>query len=68
MVISAAMGPWPARAAAERAGIVRRFHDLMLEERDALARLLTREQGKPLREAVGEIGYAAKRPSVFMAM
>jgi succinate-semialdehyde dehydrogenase/glutarate-semialdehyde dehydrogenase len=31
----------------------------MLEERDALARLLTREQGKPLREAMGEIGYAA---------
>jgi succinate-semialdehyde dehydrogenase/glutarate-semialdehyde dehydrogenase len=54
-----AMGPWARRPAAERARILRRFHDLMLEERDALARLLTREQGKPLREAMGEIGYAA---------
>ena len=54
-----AMGPWAKRPAAERAHILRRFHDLMLEERDALARLLTREQGKPLREAMGEIGYAA---------
>jgi succinate-semialdehyde dehydrogenase/glutarate-semialdehyde dehydrogenase len=54
-----AMGPWAKRPAAERARILRRFHDLMLEERDALARLLTREQGKPLREAMGEIGYAA---------
>jgi succinate-semialdehyde dehydrogenase len=54
-----AMGPWAKRPAAERARILHRFHDLMLEERDALARLLTREQGKPLREAMGEIGYAA---------
>jgi succinate-semialdehyde dehydrogenase/glutarate-semialdehyde dehydrogenase len=54
-----AMGPWAKRPAAERARILRRFHDLMLEERDALARLLTREQGKPLREALGEISYAA---------
>lgn len=54
-----AMGPWARRPAVERAHILRRFHDLMLEERDALARLLTREQGKPLREAMGEIGYAA---------
>jgi succinate-semialdehyde dehydrogenase/glutarate-semialdehyde dehydrogenase len=54
-----AMGPWAKRPAAERARILRRFHDLMLEEREALARLLTREQGKPLREALGEISYAA---------
>ncbi|SCW69687.1 succinate-semialdehyde dehydrogenase / glutarate-semialdehyde dehydrogenase [Sphingobium faniae] len=54
-----AMKPWAARPAGERAHILRRFHDLMLEEQQALAELLTREQGKALREARGEIAYAA---------
>ncbi|MGV3481890.1 MAG: aldehyde dehydrogenase family protein, partial [Sphingobium sp.] len=53
-------GPgWSARTAAERARILRRWHDLMLEEQEALATLLTREQGKPLREARAEILHAA---------
>lgn len=54
-----AMQAWSARTAGERAKVLRRFHALMLEEQDALAWLLTREQGKPLREAKGEIAYAA---------
>lgn len=54
-----AMQAWSARTAGERAKVLRRFHALMLEEQDALARLLTREQGKPLREAQAEIAYAA---------
>ena len=50
---------WRARTAKERASVLRRFADLMLERQDELARLLTREQGKPLAEARGEIAYAA---------
>ncbi len=38
---------------------MKRWGELMLEHRDALAELLTREQGKPLAEARGEVAYAA---------
>ena len=55
----AAMPAWAARTARERARILRRMHDLMLEHQDDLARILTAEQGKPLAEAKGEIVYAA---------
>ena len=44
-----AQGDW-ARRPAERATILRRLGDLMTENRDDLARLLTLEQGKPLAE------------------
>ena len=54
-----AMRAWGARSAQDRAQILRRFRDLMMEEQEALAVLLTREQGKALREARGEIAYAA---------
>ncbi|MBU9188103.1 NAD-dependent succinate-semialdehyde dehydrogenase [Burkholderia gladioli] len=60
--IAAAERAWPAwRAltAKERGARVKRWGELMLEHRDALAELLTREQGKPLAEARGEVGYAA---------
>jgi succinate-semialdehyde dehydrogenase/glutarate-semialdehyde dehydrogenase len=50
---------WRALTAKERGARVRRWGELMLEHRDALAELLTREQGKPLAEAKGEVGYAA---------
>ncbi len=50
---------WRARTAQDRARILRRFSDLMLERQDELARLLTSEQGKPLAEARVEIAYAA---------
>ncbi|WEK57187.1 MAG: NAD-dependent succinate-semialdehyde dehydrogenase [Candidatus Brevundimonas phytovorans] len=55
----AAMKPWAARTAGERARILRRWFDLMMSEQEALGRLLTREQGKSLTEAKGEIAYAA---------
>lgn len=55
----AAMPAWAARSAKERARILRRMSDLMLEHQDDLARILTAEQGKPLAEAKGEIVYAA---------
>ncbi|ABQ70498.1 succinate semialdehyde dehydrogenase [Rhizorhabdus wittichii RW1] len=50
---------WSALLAADRARILRRFHDLMIERIDDLAALLTAEQGKPIVEAKGEIRYAA---------
>src|SRR5436309_328880 len=51
--------PWRATLAKERARILRRWADLMLEHRDDLALLLTAEQGKPLAESRAEIEYAA---------
>ncbi|MBV8429793.1 MAG: NAD-dependent succinate-semialdehyde dehydrogenase [Solirubrobacterales bacterium] len=55
----AAFAEWRDRPAAERAALLRRLRDLMLENRDDLALLLTLEQGKPLAESQAEIGYAA---------
>lgn len=55
----AAMPAWAAKSAKERARILRRMYELMLEHQDDLARILTAEQGKPLAEAKGEIAYAA---------
>ncbi|WNC92932.1 NAD-dependent succinate-semialdehyde dehydrogenase [Paraburkholderia sp. FT54] len=50
---------WRSLTAKERSARVKRWGELMLEKRDALAELLTLEQGKPLAEARGEVGYAA---------
>ncbi|WP_136477064.1 NAD-dependent succinate-semialdehyde dehydrogenase [Pseudomonas sp. DG56-2] len=55
----AALGDWRARTAKERAQILRRWFELLLEHEQDLARLMTFEQGKPLHEALGEIRYAA---------
>src|SRR6476469_10016165 len=51
--------PWRATLAKERARILRRWADLMLDHRDDLALLLTTEQGRPLAESRLEIEYAA---------
>jgi succinate-semialdehyde dehydrogenase/glutarate-semialdehyde dehydrogenase len=55
----AALPAWRALLAQERAAILRRWHDLMLQHADDLARIITLEQGKPLAEARGEVVYAA---------
>lgn len=52
-------GEWSGRTAKERAGVLRRWFELMTEHSEALARLMTTEQGKPLAEARGEVAYAA---------
>ena len=54
-----AMKGWAARTAKERAQVLRRWFDLMMENQDDLGRILTAEQGKPLAEAKGEIAYGA---------
>ena len=55
----AALPAWRSLLAKERARILRRWADLMLEHEDELARLLTTEQGKPLAESRVEVQYAA---------
>jgi succinate-semialdehyde dehydrogenase/glutarate-semialdehyde dehydrogenase len=60
--IEAANRAWPEwrkKTAKQRSIILRAWHDLMLENADDLALILTTEQGKPLAEAKGEILYAA---------
>lgn len=54
-----ALPAWRVLTAKERAAILRRWFELIVENQDDLARLMTLEQGKPLAEAKGEIGYAA---------
>jgi succinate-semialdehyde dehydrogenase/glutarate-semialdehyde dehydrogenase len=56
---SAALPAWKARTAKDRAVIMRRWFDLMMQHQDDLAMLMTAEQGKPLAESKTEIAYAA---------
>jgi len=56
---SAAFDAWAGTTAYERAAVLQRAHDLMRERTEELADLMTREQGKPLRAARNEVGYAA---------
>ncbi|MBE7637126.1 NADP-dependent succinate-semialdehyde dehydrogenase [Sneathiella sp. P13V-1] len=55
----AAMPEWAGKTAKERANILRKWYELILENTDDLARLMTIEMGKPLAEAKGEVAYAA---------
>ena len=55
----AARHAWAARTAKERAGILRRWYELSIENADDLAAILTAEMGKPLAEAKGEILYGS---------
>ncbi|WP_088329460.1 NAD-dependent succinate-semialdehyde dehydrogenase [Lacimicrobium sp. SS2-24] len=50
---------WSAKSAGERATLMRKWYQLMMEHQDDLGRLLTLEQGKPLAEAKGEVAYGA---------
>ncbi|SMO63697.1 NAD-dependent succinate-semialdehyde dehydrogenase [Melghirimyces algeriensis] len=50
---------WSQKAAKERAVILERVYDKMIEQKEQMARLMTMEQGKPLAEAQGEVQYAA---------
>ncbi len=54
-----ALKMWSAKSANERATLLRNWFNLMMENQEDLGRILTLEQGKPLAEAKGEIGYGA---------
>jgi succinate-semialdehyde dehydrogenase/glutarate-semialdehyde dehydrogenase len=60
--IEAANAAWPAwrkKTAKERAAVLRKWADLIVENTDDLALLMTTEQGKPLAEAKGEVVFGA---------
>ena len=50
---------WAAKTGKERSIILRKWYDLMMSNKDDLAKILTAEMGKPLAEAIGEITYGA---------
>jgi succinate-semialdehyde dehydrogenase/glutarate-semialdehyde dehydrogenase len=56
---SAAQKTWAKSTAKERAGLLRKWFNLMIENQEDLARIMTAEQGKPLAESRGEIAYGA---------
>ena len=60
--IEAADAAWPAwrsKTAKERSAILRRWFNLMLDNKEDLAAIMTAEQGKPMAESAGEIMYGA---------
>jgi succinate-semialdehyde dehydrogenase/glutarate-semialdehyde dehydrogenase len=56
---NAAWPAWRAKTAKERAAILRKWFELMMQHQEDLAVLMTTEQGKPLAESRGEIAYGA---------
>lgn len=56
---NAALSDWKGKTAKERASVLRRWYNLMMENQEDLARILSWEQGKPLAESRGEIAYGA---------
>jgi succinate-semialdehyde dehydrogenase/glutarate-semialdehyde dehydrogenase len=50
---------WREKTAKQRAQVLRNWFELIIENGDALAKILTLEQGKPIKEALGEIQYGA---------
>lgn len=50
---------WAARTGKDRAAILRRWYELLIEHTEELAQLMTAEQGKPLAESRGEVTYGA---------
>jgi succinate-semialdehyde dehydrogenase / glutarate-semialdehyde dehydrogenase len=63
----AALPKWSGLAAAARADVLNRYHALILSHEQELARILTAEQGKSLKEARVEIRYAASFVAWFAA-
>ena len=55
----AAFPAWRGKLAKDRSVVLRRLFDLMMENQEDLAQIMTAEQGKPLAESRGEIAYAA---------
>ncbi len=56
---------WAKKTAKERAGIMRKWFNLMMENQEDLAQIMTAEQGKPLGESRGEISYGASFVEFF---
>ncbi len=56
---NAALPGWRALTGKQRAGLMRKWFDLMMANQDDLGVIMTAEQGKPLKEAKGEVAYGA---------
>ena len=54
-----AFKPWARKTAKERSGILRKWFNLLMENQEDLAQIMTAEQGKPLGESRGEVAYGA---------
>ncbi|SDO28452.1 aspartate-semialdehyde dehydrogenase [Lutimaribacter pacificus] len=54
-----AFASWSVCLPQDRAALLRRWYDLMMQHKEDLARIMVLEQGKPISEARGEIDYAA---------
>ena len=54
-----AQKPWAKKSAKDRSVILRKWFNLMMENQEDLAQIMTAEQGKPLAESRGEVGYGA---------
>lgn len=62
---AAAFPAWSKTTVYERAGLLMKWHDLLLENKQEVAEIMTKEMGKPLAEAIGEIEYSASFISWF---
>ncbi|WP_100400932.1 NAD-dependent succinate-semialdehyde dehydrogenase [Bacillus sp. FJAT-44742] len=54
-----AFKPWAEKTAGERSEYLKKIYRIMMEKQDELGELITKEMGKPLKEAKGEVAYAA---------
>ncbi|KAK8643684.1 hypothetical protein V6N13_012967 [Hibiscus sabdariffa] len=54
-----ALNSWSKLTAAERSKCLRKWYDLIMSHKEELGQLITLEQGKPLKEALGEVSYGA---------
>jgi len=51
---------WAAKTAKERGAVLKKWYQLILENKEDLGKIMTAEQGKPLEEAIGEVQYGAE--------
>lgn len=62
---ASAFPEWSKTTAYHRAELLMKWHDLLLEHKEEIGEILTKEMGKPLAEAIGEIEYSASFVSWF---
>ncbi|MGY0694255.1 NAD-dependent succinate-semialdehyde dehydrogenase [Virgibacillus sp. FSP13] len=55
---SAVFPEWSHKTADERSNLLAKWHQLIDEEKETIGKIMTLEQGKPLKEAIGEVNYA----------
>jgi len=54
----AAFPEWSKKTAEQRSDLLKKWHQLIDEEKESIGKMMTKEQGKPLKEAIGEVDYA----------